>query len=218
MAATSQATSAYERLRGLLMAGDFRPGEPLAEVVLANRLGMSRTPVREALRQLQADGLVADSWRGVRVAELSPVEIGHAYEARAALEALTGEAAAQRVAGGLVPTADLRSLRELAERCDRRTQDGALAEAVELNRAFHRAIADLAANPIVAGMLGRLWDLLHISTRASLTDQYRQDVGPAHERLLEAIEQGRGEDAGHAAREHVLSTLAALDAAGGWTD
>jgi DNA-binding GntR family transcriptional regulator len=209
--ARSQATTAYADLRRLLLAGEYRPGERLAEVALAERLGMSRTPVREALRRLQADGLVEGSWRGVAVPLLEPAEIGHAYELRAALEALTAEAAARRVRDGRVPRAELDTLRAHAERAKAETARGDLSAALEHNRNFHGAIASMAANPIVADVLVRVWDRIAISTRDSLAPAHRGDeVAEEHDRLVAAIAEGQPEPAEAIARAHVLATFKTL--------
>lgn len=211
MSAASQATTAYADLRRLLLAGEYPPGERLGEVALAQRLGMSRTPVREALRRLQANGLVEESWRGVVVPSLDPVEIGHAYELRAALEALTGETAARRVAEGRVPRTELEALAAHADRAKAETAHGDLGAGIEHNRRFHLAIASMAANPMVEVVLVGVWDRIAISAQASLTPAHRGDeVAEEHDRLLAAIAEGRPDAAATHAREHVIVTLGTL--------
>lgn len=208
---SSQAESAYSQLRQLLLSGAYQPGQQVAEVALSVRLEMSRTPIREALRRLESDGLIARSWRGVMVPALGRVEIGHAYEMRAALEALTGELAARRVRDGNISRRELDVLREHAGRAEFDTSRGDLGAAVESNRGFHRMIATMAANPLVLGALDRLWDRVIISTRLSLTPRERPlEVAQEHERLIVAIETGRPEEASAIARAHVLTTQAAL--------
>lgn len=208
---TSQAQSAYAEVRQLLLSGTYEPGERLAEVALAGRLGMSRTPVREALRRLEADGLVATTWRGVMVPVLAAAEIGDAYELRAALEALTGEVAARRVREGEVSPRALEALRAHAGAAARATSRGDLGAAIERNRAFHRSVAELAANPLVAGVLDRVWDRLLISTRLTLGGEDRRaTVAREHDQLIAAIAAGRERAAGEIARAHVLATRDAL--------
>ena len=86
----------YDRLRAEVVAGTFEAGAPLTELVLAQRYGTSRTPVREALRRLEQDGLVERGERGMRVRTRSPEEILEIYEVRIPLEATAASAAAQR--------------------------------------------------------------------------------------------------------------------------
>jgi DNA-binding GntR family transcriptional regulator len=183
-----------------------------AEVPLAERLRMSRTPVREALRRLESEGLVARSWRGLAVPVPDEAEIGHVYELRAALEALSAEHAARSVRLGNVSPAELGALRELAVQADKETSQGELDHAIATNRRFHRHIATMAANPVLVGVLDRLWDRLIISTRVSLRPPDRRDaVASEHESLIAAIEEGEPERAFGIARAHVRSTRAALE-------
>jgi DNA-binding GntR family transcriptional regulator len=208
---SSQAQTAYAELRRLLLAGTFAPGEQLAETTLAERLGVSRTPVREALRRLESDGLVATSWRGVRVPVADEAELAHAYELRAALEALSCELAARRVAGGRLPPSDLERLREAARAAQEETAAGRLDRAIERNRDFHRHLAVMAGNPLVLEALDRLWNRLLVSTRASLLPHDRAAaVAREHDALVDAVAAGRSADAAEAARSHVLATRSAL--------
>lgn len=76
------------------------------------------------------------------------------------------------------------------------------------NRRFHRRIADLAGNPVAAAALDRLWDQIVVSTRASLEAPHRPAQADAgHRELLDAVRDGRAQDAAAAARAHVLDTL-----------
>src|ERR1700749_32754 len=86
----------YDRLRGEIVTGEFEPGTPLGEEALAQRYGTSRTPVREALRRLEQDGLVESGVRGMRGRARSPEEIQEIYEVRVPLEATVAAAAARR--------------------------------------------------------------------------------------------------------------------------
>src|ERR1700679_1446738 len=100
------AETVYRRLRERIISGVYRPGDRLPEVSLITGLPVSLTPVREALRRLESDGLVRGSGRGVTVAGLSTPELQHAYAVRGALETLTAELAADRHRpGGRRPSA-----------------------------------------------------------------------------------------------------------------
>jgi DNA-binding GntR family transcriptional regulator len=210
-APSSQAQAAYAELRRLLLAGTFAPGEQLAETSLAERLRVSRTPVREALRRLESDGLVTTSWRGVRVPVADDGELAHAYELRAALEALTCELAARRVADGRLPPSDLEQLRELAAAARDETAAGRLDRAIERNRDFHRQLAVMGGNPLALEALDRLWNRLLVSTRASLVPHDRADaVAREHDALVDAVAAGSPAQAAEAARSHVLATRRAL--------
>jgi DNA-binding GntR family transcriptional regulator len=97
----SLARDAYTRLRDAIISGDLQPDEPLSEVALAARLGISRTPVREALARLAVDGLVvAQPGRGSRVSGISLTDINDLFEVREALEVLAAQLASRNLRGG----------------------------------------------------------------------------------------------------------------------
>ncbi len=200
---------AHRRLRELILDGTYAPGMRLTEVDAAAALEMSRTPVREALRALAADGLVRTTGRGVVVVALDPDDLEDAYQVRAALEVLTAETAATRQRDGRIAPADLTALRTLADVTAAATSEGRLVEAVELNRRFHRRIAELAGNRIALETLNRVWDQIQVSTLRSLKPVVRHaHVSAQHDDLLAAITDGRAQDAGQIARRHVLDTRA----------
>jgi DNA-binding GntR family transcriptional regulator len=204
-----QTDTARRRLRELILDGTYPAGTRLAELEVAAVLGMSRTPVREAIRALSADGLVRPTGWGVAVVALDTSDLDHAYQVRAALEGLTAELAAVRQRDGRIAPADLASVRGAATDAAEATAAGRLQEAVEHNRRFHRRIAELAGNTIALSTLDRLWDQILISTLHSLAAPARPaQVAAQHDELLAAIAGGRAADAGRTARQHALDTRA----------
>jgi DNA-binding GntR family transcriptional regulator len=204
-----QSDTARQRLRALILDGTYPAGTRLTELGVAAVLGMSRTPVREAIRALAADGLVRPTGWGVAVAALGPSDLDHAYQVRAALEGLTAELAADRQRTGRIAPADLASVRAAASDAAQATAAGRLQEAVEHNRRFHQRIAELAGNPIALSTLDRLWDQILVSTLHSLAAPARPaQVAAQHDQLLAAIADGRGADAGRIARQHAADTRA----------
>ncbi|WP_218108415.1 GntR family transcriptional regulator [Actinacidiphila rubida] len=203
-----QTESARAQLRDLIVAGAYAPGERLTETEVAQSLAMSRTPVREAFRALVSDGLVRSAGRGVQVVALDVEALRHAYQVRAALEALTAELAARRQAQGRIAPADLAALVDDAEQAGTATLAGEFAAAAGHSRRFHTRLAALAANPVASAALDRLWDQIVVSTRASLDPPGRPaHVNGQHRELLAAIREGRAADAAAVARAHVLDTL-----------
>lgn len=191
----------------MIIAGEFRDTDRVTESDLAKRLSVSRTPVREALLRLEGEGLVFAQGRGVRMRYLSRPELIEVFEARAALEGLSAELAAQRQADGLLLPADLRALGELAVQTDEATRSGSLDDAIELNRAFHRKIAVLGGNEVVVRLLDSLWDQIVVSTRDGLeTSERAAQVHREHEALIASITNGAPEQSRVIARDHVLST------------
>ena len=199
--------SVYRQLRELIVSGVYRAGDRLPEVSLSTALAVSRTPVREALRRLESDGLVQGSGRGVTVTAMSTPELQHAHAVRGALEALTAELAADRQRAGRLAPAALADLETQAGQLERVTAAGDLEQAADLNRRFHLGIAELAGNPIAVQILDRLWNQLTVSARASLAPSERPDaVAAEHRELLAAITRGDRDRAGRIAGNHASAT------------
>ena len=202
--------STYRELREMIVTGQLSAHERVSESELAQRLAVSRTPVREALQRLEGDGLVQAQGRGVRIVMLSVAQLEHVYRVRGALEALTAEVAAERQAAGQIAPAELVLLAELAAAADATTRAGDLVGAAAKNRAFHRGIAELAANPVALDALDRLWDQIQVSTRDSLRAPERiEAVDAEHRSLLGYLKAGDPTRAGQAALQHVRATLSA---------
>jgi DNA-binding GntR family transcriptional regulator len=148
MARTS-AVRTHAAVRELILGGQLTAGARLGEAELADRLGVSRTPVREALGRLAAEGLVElVPNRGARVATWSRVELEGVFELRALLEPqLTALAVPRSTA------ADADDLDDLAHRMTAAAADQDLDALVPLNRAFHDRLVDLADHPALAAAL-----------------------------------------------------------------
>jgi DNA-binding GntR family transcriptional regulator len=140
------ADKAYELLKHRVVGGAYAPGEQLKEEHLARELGISRTPVRVALKRLVDDGLAtADPNRGVRVAEWNDADIQETFELRALLEGHVAELAARR--GGVALAAHLDELNEQMARAIE-ASGPALPERLQLlNAQFHRAILEASGSP-----------------------------------------------------------------------
>jgi len=199
----------YDELRELIVAGEL-PAR-VSESDLAERLQVSRTPVREALERLHGDGLVDARGRGVRLKTLDSRELRAVYRVRAALEALTAELVAERQRAGEIAPAELE---RLARAADDATRAGDLAAGAAHNRAFHLKLAELADNAPARDALNRIWDQIVVSTKRSLVASQRAAaVDEEHRRLLDAIANGNPDKAAQLARAHVLNTLKEFDAA-----
>ncbi len=202
----------YDELRELIVSGVL-PAR-ISESDLAERLQVSRTPVREALERLHGDGLVDARGRGVRLLSLSERELRAVYRVRAALEALTAELVAERQVAGEIAPAALVELDRLATAADEATRADDLTAGAASNRAFHLRIAELAGNAPALDALRRIWDQIVVSTKRSLVAPARTEaVDQEHRRLLAAIQNGDAPAAAEAARAHVLNTLEEFDVA-----
>lgn len=202
------AMSVYESLRAGVVDGSLIPhARRVSESTLAARLAVSRTPVREALQRLDAEGLVVARGRGVTARRLNPDDLRDTYRTRAVLEGAAAESIAAAQQQGSVRPADLTELDELAATTDAATRAARLAEAVRHNRSFHRRIAELADNTVALALLDLLWDRIILSTQDTLGSPSRTaQVAAEHHDLLGAIRAGDTDAARRVAVAHVLAT------------
>lgn len=192
-----QGLSAYRRLLDDIRRGVLPPGARLRETEIAERLGISRTPVREAIRQLEADGLVSHVPRqGATIRTLDYAEVMELYEMRAVLEGTAARMAAR--AASEIELAELASLnRALAG------ANGA-ADAFEVNRQFHLTLLDAAKNRYLSRSIGALQKTLTILGPSTLANSERQ-AGAVHEHdaVLDALAARDGARAEAAMRAHI---------------
>lgn len=150
-----------DRLRQLILSRELRPGERIVQNELAERLGVSRTPIREALHKLEADGLVNFSPnKGATVADLSMFELEDTYRIRIAIEGYGAFLAAEKITD-----ADLGQLEALVEQMRALFDRGDRWGLLEINRKFYEVLYAIAGWP-------RLYDL--IMKHLDLADMYRQ--------------------------------------------
>jgi DNA-binding GntR family transcriptional regulator len=185
-----------EQLRERIVTGVLRPGDRLVERELAEDLGVSRVPVREAIRSLEADGfVVVQSPRRMVVRQLSRVDVEELFDVREALEELATGLACQRAD----PPA-LRRLKRAVTEAARALAAGDISRAAEANVQFHQEIVTLAGNRLLLSMLQQLEDRLRWLFRQNEDwDRLLQE----HRRLYEAIASGDPELARACSAEHV---------------
>lgn len=187
---TPRPLSPYEAIKQAILSGEFEPGQPLVEVPLAEWCGTSRTPIREALRRLQQDGLVEQIDRGLSVMVRRPEEILDIYETRIILEA---EAA--RVAADRRTTYDLRIIRSELDR-SLVVENTDLDSMVDTNERFHHAVWQASHNDCLSDLLQRLHLHLGRYRGASLVSRGSTLASPGrweeslieHRQLLDALE------------------------------
>lgn len=202
--ADSVVSLAYEQLRALILAGDLTPGSRLGQAALAEKLGTSRTPVREALRRLAGEGLVEfHPNRGFRTSDLGLEAVLRRLEVRLILEPGIAAFAAERRTAD-----DLRALRAAIEREDRASDP---ADAHDASRDFHLALARATANPDLARTIESLWIVevgRRLMARRAAVHDWRSGDVEEHRGMLEAVESGRGDDAAELMKRHVRDALA----------
>ncbi|MFJ6569728.1 GntR family transcriptional regulator [Streptomyces sp. NPDC091292] len=203
----NQAELAYLRLRERLMSGAYHPGDRLTELGICEDLGMSRTPVREALRRLQSDGLVTSTGRGVVVSSLSPQEMRHAMQLHGALDALAAKLAATAQRDGLLSPAQLTALKDAAHHVEEFAEPADPQGAWRANLDFHMLLARLSGNPLLEDALDRIWARFAIVSLSNV--RRRENLTPVHhEAIVSAIVDGDPERAEAAAIAHVEDAAA----------
>ncbi|WP_299210765.1 GntR family transcriptional regulator [uncultured Tateyamaria sp.] len=196
----SQGETAYAQLLAAIRTGEFAPGDRLRETDVADRLNLSRTPVREALRRLEADGIVEHRPRlGAVIRQLSHAELVELYEMRIVLERTAAEMAAKHAAA-----AEIDALRDLNSAMSK----GSPAEAAALNQDFHRGIYLATRNRFLLDAARALNNALMLMGPTTLADQQRIEVVTAqHDDILTAIAAGDSAAAGEAAEAHLQTSL-----------
>lgn len=162
-------------LREDILTGVLEPGDQLVQEALAERYGVSRVPLREALKMLESEGQVVNHpHRGYFVAELSVGDLREVYHLRGLLEG-----AALTAAVPLLDEADIEEIAGLGEDVDTAAREGDVLAMAEANRRFHFALFDAAALPRLSRLLRQLWD----ATDAYRSLYYQQQVN--RRRVLE---------------------------------
>lgn len=200
LAFTRKADAVEDRIRQEILYGDLRPGDRLRLEDLAKRLGVSMTPVREAMQHLEADGLVIyEPHKGARVAGLSLDEIRVIYDMREALETL-----ATRLAVSRLTDAELTHLEETDRRARAAYDRGDLVTVRECNFDFHMTLYRASRGRTLAKMVETLLVCSPFNFLWSEPRRARQSFAE-HEAVLQALRRRDEGAAVEAMREHIVS-------------
>lgn len=196
--ANTQAHAAYQELKKKILTGFFTGSDRLREIDVAELLKMGRTPVREALKRLEDEGLLThESRRGLVVTTLDQQAVSELYAMREVLESAAAAFAARHATDAEIANMEL-ILQE----------HGAGADPVELNQQFHQAIYGAAHNRHLIRSLQSLTDSTYLLGRSTLASQARADVAhQEHAELLDAIRNRDAERASSMARDHIRNAL-----------
>jgi DNA-binding GntR family transcriptional regulator len=202
---SSLAELAHQRLTEALLSGELSPGDRLVQDVLALRLGISRTPLREALQRMEWEGTIrAAGGRGYVVPELTRADIDHLYEVREAVEGHAARLVAARAASSVD---DIEAaLRRLSTATGPSGRD-----AFQANRLAHRAVVESAGNPFLLEFFDDLWG--RSVTLQAWGDYYASvdehiDLVTDHADVLAALRSGDPDHAGAVMIAHVREGLA----------
>jgi DNA-binding GntR family transcriptional regulator len=189
----------YKHVLGEIMAGRLAPGHTLRETDLAALLKVSRTPIREALRKLAADGLVElRPNRSAVVRRLGPEQLGHIYQVREALEGMACE-----LACGRLTAADLARLEELAANVRAKEPTTYHTFDVEL----HRLVAARSGNPVLAREIAKFHDLVQlVRARTASLPETLELAHQQHLGIVAALKAGDATAARQAMIDHIRSS------------
>jgi DNA-binding GntR family transcriptional regulator len=191
-------------LRELIITGDLGPGTQLRQRELADRFRVSPTPVREALRRLQSEGLISyDAHKGSTVAQVDAGGQREKVQIRAALEGLASSLAAPKITDENI--ADLKDFNDRLIDPARST-----AEINDINSRFHFHIYEIARSPLLLSLMRLLWQSFPGGPHVFRS---REDSHMDHSALIDALEQHDAEAAQRLTQQHILGALEHIDAA-----
>ena len=174
----------FNTLRQAILKGELKPGERLMEIQLAEKLGVSRTPIREAIRKLELEGLVLMiPRRGAEVAKISHKSLQDVLEVRGALEELATDLACQRI-----DEEQLAALHEAEDRFKKAVATGTEMEIAEADEAYHDIIYNATGNKRLIQMINNLREQMYRYRLEYIKDEaQRGTLINEHEKILEAI-------------------------------
>lgn len=190
----------FNTLRQAILKGELAPGERLMEIQLAEKLGVSRTPIREAIRKLELEGLVLMIPRkGAEVARISEKSLKDVLEVRRSLEELAIELACQRMTD-----VDLLEMEKMQKRFCDAIESGSAMEIAEGDEAYHDVIYNCTRNARLVQILNNLREQMYRYRLEYIKDEdKRQILRLEHEKILKALRSRHVAEARAAVREHI---------------
>lgn len=194
----SSSHRAHAQLREQLLRSKFLPGQKINEVEIATSLEISRTPLREALNRLVAEGLLVDRGRGFSVPGLEPEMVFDLFEARVEIECATVRLACERA-----EETELEALSDFLKESMAESPDASVDRLIELDIRFHDTIAELARNKVLRQTLSNLNDRIHLIRWIAMEGR-RERTQSQHREILDHIRARDTAAAIAAMREHIL--------------
>ncbi len=192
--------AAYERLKEAIQNVEIQAGDPLSESRLSSAMGISRTPVREALQQLVADGLLqVIPGRGVVIASHSVQQVSDALHVRLLLEPEV-----MRLAADALPVTARELLQQYTATMEQAAADGERSQWAKVDRSWHQILCDECPNKLLGQMVMQARNYMHnqgASTRVS--EQYLIDGTKEHRMVVEAILNHEGQQAAQLMYDHL---------------
>lgn len=192
---TDYVDEVYKSLLDAIITGVLAPGERITQEDLAEKLNVSRSPVLQALRLLKKDGLLEEApGRGLVVAQLDPVRIGHLYQVRGSLDALAARLASERQAK--IPLSLIEAGRRAAE-------DRNVNGLIDADTAFHKSIYEASGNPFIVETAMLHW--IHLRRVMGAVHQHqigRSGIWDEHAEIVKAIHDGNANLAASLSEKH----------------
>ncbi len=197
----------YNTLRNGILRGSLKPGDRLMEMHLANKLGVSRTPVREAIRMLEQEGLaVMIPRKGAQVAKMTEKDLQDVLEIRDALDELAVRMACSRMTDG-----QLLELKEALRAFEEAALSKDVRRIVEADEAFHNVIYRMADNPKLEGIVNNLKEQMYRYRYEYIKE--REEYGKLieeHRGIAEGFERRDSESVGRIMHEHLENQILAV--------
>lgn len=190
----------YEELRNLILTGKIKPGTRMMEIELAEEMGVSRTPIREAIRKLEKEGLVViEPRKGAYASEVSIRDMEDILEVRANLEGLAAYLAAERIT-----ESEKKILKDISEKFRMAVDEGNMAEMITTDTKLHHLIVEASRNNYLIHMVEQLQELVLRFRYIYYKDFKRaEEMLPEHQRILDEILNGNGANARFEAFNHI---------------
>ena len=197
----------FNTLRQAILRGELKPGERLMEIQLANKLGGSRTPVREAIRKLELEGLVLMIPRkGAEVADISEKSLKDVLEVREALEEL-----AARLACDKITKEGINRLKEAAQDFRSALKSNDITQMAEADVRFHDVICNATENQKLGQLLNNLREQMYRYRIEYLKDQHvYEKLLSEHEEIIRHIEKGEKDEAARVVSRHIENQAQAV--------
>ena len=200
-----------DRVRELIEQGDLAPGERISEKQLCDRFGVSRTPLREALKVLASEGLIELlPNRGARVVRLTLKMVKDTYDLMGALEGLSGELACQNISDE-----GIRAIRALHDEMLKHYRDGNLPDYFQVNQRIHEGILAASGNEVLQETYSNLNQRVkRVRYSKKMTDDFWRRAVQDHEHMILALEARDGRRLGQILRDHLCNKLEVASLAG----
>jgi phosphonate utilization transcriptional regulator len=200
---SSLANVVQQEIERAILAGEYAPGSKLIEATLAQKMGVSRGPVREAFRMLEEAGLVrTEKNRGVFVRDIPMDEAVEIFDLRAAMDELVGRQLAANIT-----TSQLKEIRSLVEAMEKAVKAEDAYNYHLLNLKFHDRLVEMAGNRKLTAIYRKLIKELSLFRRLNLADGWLLPISAnEHRQILKAISAGDPDAAGRAMFQHVMDS------------